>query len=179
MATRPTPAPKVRNQTVKASILEYRACAALEPPVGEAELDVVSAWVEELSGVDDSVRDVSSSIDEVSVSLSSLDSLDPLDSEDDDVVARLVGSGELSEEVSVSLGWLLVDDGGALANEVRPANVSRLVASAGVERTTVFERLLKYSEAAAASVVATTNQVVVVRRVDVTIEASICTETVQ
>lgn len=167
---------------VKASILEYRACAALEPPVGEAELDVVSAWAEELTDVDDSALDVSSSVDEVSVSLSSLDSfdsLDSLDSEDDDVVARLVGSGELSEEVSVSLGWLLVDDGGALTNEVCPANVSRLVASAGVERTTVFERLLKYSEAAAASVVATTNQVVVVRRVDVTIEASISTETVQ
>jgi hypothetical protein len=163
---------------VKASILEYRACAALEPPVGEAELDVVSAWAEEITDVDDSALDVSSSVDEVSVSLSSLDSLESLDSEDD-VVARPVGSGELSEEVSVSLGWLLVDDGGALANEVFPANVSRLVASAGVERTTVFERLLKYSEAAAASVVATTNQVVVVRRVDVTIEASISTETVQ
>ncbi|VUC28014.1 unnamed protein product [Clonostachys rosea] len=165
---------------VKASTLDHRECAALELPVGEAELEVVSAWVEELSDVDDSSLDVdvSVSVDEVSISLESLDSLASLDSLDsldsgDDVVARLVSVGELSEVVSVSLGWLLVDDAGGLANEVCPASVWRLVASAGVERTTVLERLLKYSEAAVASVVATTNEVVVYQYQYVTVHVTV------
>lgn len=64
-------------------------------------------------------------------------------------------------------------------NEVLPAMDSREVAAAGVGRDSVLDLELKYSEAAAASVVLILNVVQVVERLEVTIDAWISIEYVQ
>lgn len=64
-------------------------------------------------------------------------------------------------------------------NDVLPAMDSRDVAAAGVGSDSVSDLELKYSEAAAASVVLTLNVVQVVERLEVTIDAWMSIEYVQ
>lgn len=98
--------------------------------------------------------------------------------EDVELESVEVSSSVLSAAVDLAL-LLVLDRVAALPKDVEPARLSRLVASAGVGTVTVLDSSLKYEEAADASVVWTLKIVVVVLRVDVTIEASIWTETVQ